>query len=192
MLFLPEYEIAQLSQNTTPHEFRLDNGKYPIKDIFSVASLAGQRSIETARKQVQRLYSKNKIVIYWAILGLRSQQKATLIPSKAELTAASQDSYEPVAVIASAILYEAFQHPAAERALKESCVVNNKEIALMAVNELLYLTDTHPFIKTIQSQHKSLENTKSVVLSTAYKVKAACMDFLGSIGLVPNNPDYSE
>jgi hypothetical protein len=25
-----------------------------------------------------------------------------------------------------------------------------------------------------------------------YNVKAACMDFLGSLGLVPNIPDYSQ
>ena len=192
VLFLPEYEIAQLSQNTTPYAFRLDNGQYPIKEIFTAASLAGQRSEETARQQAQGLNSKNKVIRYWAALGLRSQEKATLQPLKAELTAASQDSYEPVAVIASAILYEAFQDPAAERALKGFCISENMEIALMAVNELLYLTDRHPFVKAIQNRHKYFENTKRGALSTTYKVKAACMDFLGSLGLVPNNPDYAE
>jgi arylsulfatase A-like enzyme len=192
VLFLPEYEIALLSQTTTPYAFRLDNGKYPIKEIFPVASLAGHRSMKTARQQIQALKSKNKIVRYWAVLGLRSQEKGTLMPLKAELTAAGQDSYEPVAVIASAILYETFQDPAAERALKAFCTSDNMEIALMAVNELLYLSVQQPFIETIQTRHKVLSSTQSGALSTTYKVKAACMDFLGSVGLVPNNPSYSE
>lgn len=192
VLFLPEYEISQLSKNTTPYAFRLDNRNYPLKEIFAAASLSGQRSAEVANKQIQLLKSTNKIVRYWAATGLRSQDRAILIPLKAELVTASMDTYAPVAVITSALLYETFQDSGAEQALKGFCVNDNMEIALMAVNELLYVSHKKPFIETIQSRHRTLANTKGDVLSTTYKVKAACMDFLGSLGLVPNNPDFAE
>jgi hypothetical protein len=41
-----------------------------------------------------------------------------------------------------------------------------------------------PFVETVRKVHK--------MNGRDYNVKAACMDFLGSIGLVPNNPDYRE
>jgi arylsulfatase A-like enzyme len=192
VLFLPEYEIAEISKSTPAYTFRLDNKSYPIKEIFGAASLAGQRSAATARKQIELLKSENKIVRYWAAVGLRSQEKGTLVPLKVPLMAASKDAYAPVAVIASALVYETFQDAAAEQALKDFCVVDNMEIALMAVNELLYLTNKQPFVQALQLRHKALASTKSGALSTSYKVKAACMDFFGSMGLVPNNPDYSE
>jgi ribosomal protein S8 len=54
----------------------------------------------------------------------------------------------------------------------------------MAINYLLYTKNKEPFIETIRAVHKM--NDKD------YNVKAACMDFLGSLGLVPNNPEYRE
>jgi len=60
------------------------------------------------------------------------------------------------------------------------------------MNEIQYVSNKQPFTPTVQSLHKALKNTKSGTFSTSYKVKAACMDFLGSIGLVPSKPNSSE
>jgi hypothetical protein len=54
----------------------------------------------------------------------------------------------------------------------------------MAINYLLYTNEKHPFIETIQSIRTSADRS--------YDVKAACLDFLGSVQLVPNTPDYEE
>jgi hypothetical protein len=78
VMFLPEYEIACFQESTTAYEFRLNKEKYPLEEIYEVASLAGFRGKEVAAKQVDFLKSPNKIVRYWAILGLRSQNKEDL------------------------------------------------------------------------------------------------------------------
>jgi len=90
--FLPEYEIGLLSQTETPYEFRLDDTKYPIAEIYATASLSGKRSREVAETQIQQLKSANKIVRYWAILGLRSQTDADLEPFETEIISAMNDA----------------------------------------------------------------------------------------------------
>ncbi len=54
----------------------------------------------------------------------------------------------------------------------------------MAINYLLNMKNKQSFIKTIRCVHE--------MKGQNYNVKAACLDFLGSQGQVPNNTDYSE
>jgi hypothetical protein len=51
-----------------------------------------------------------------------------------------------------------------------------------------------PFIATIKEVRESRVRIdgQGPKDQDDYKVKAACMDFLGSLGLVPNNPTFSE
>ena len=95
-----------------------------------------------------------------------------------------QDKYPPVAVTASAICYNAFNNATAEKNLKEFCSSENMSIALMSINYSLYVDNKKTFIDTIKAVHE--------MPGRSYDVKAACMDFLGSLGLVPNNPNYEE
>jgi hypothetical protein len=87
-------------------------------------------------------------------------------------------------VTASAIAFEEFGNSEAEEKLKRFCADENLDISLMAINYLLYATNKDPFVETIRTVHEMPGRT--------YNVKAACMDFLGSMGLVPNNMKYSE
>ena len=184
VMFLPEYEIGLISKTTTPYEFRLNKKAFPIDEIYNAASLSGKRGKDVAAQQIKLLHSENKIVRYWAIVGLRSQHPEILKPYKAEINKLIQDEYPPVAVTASAIAYQVFQNKQAEEELKRYCRNDNMDLSLMAVNYLLYVRNKDPFIETIQSVHEM--NGRS------YDVKAACMDFLGSLGLVPNTFDYAE
>jgi hypothetical protein len=95
-----------------------------------------------------------------------------------------EDKYPPVAVTASAIAYEMFNNKTAEENLKKFCAHENLQISLMAINYLLYTKKREPFVETIREVQKMKDRD--------YNVKAACMDVLGSLGLVPNNPDYRE
>ncbi|MBU1822903.1 MAG: sulfatase [Bacteroidetes bacterium] len=192
VLFLPEYEIARISETTSPYEFRQDNARYPINKLLEAASLSGMRSGAIARQQIDMLKSTDKNIRYWSILGLRSQDKRTLTPHKTAILNAMADSYEPVAVLASAIGYEVFKSNEAAANLKKWGASANRELALMTINELLYLTNKEPFVEAVREIHAKLTQAPKGAQSQAYKVKAACMDFLGSLGLVPNNPDYSE
>jgi hypothetical protein len=54
----------------------------------------------------------------------------------------------------------------------------------MAINYVVYVKDQKPFVETIKAVHE--------MPGRNYNVKAACMDFSGSLGLVPNNYEYRE
>lgn len=184
VMFLPEYEIDILSKSTTAYQFRLDKASCPLEEIFNAASLSGFRGKDVTAKQVELLGNTNKIIRYWAILGLRSQSVEDLKQDSAKIIKAMEDDYLPVAVIASSITFEMLGNKTAEEYLKKFCVSKNLNISLMAINYLLYTKNKKPFIETIQIVHKMEDRD--------YNIKAACMDFLGSLKLVPNNPEFSE
>jgi len=184
VMFLPEYEIGMVSKTTTPYAYRLNNKDYPLSEIYNAASLSGFRGREITGEQVKLLGSPDRIVRYWAVTGLRSQKSADLKHFAQPIMQAMNDPYPPVAVTAAAIAYQESGNQPAMENLKKFCAGENMDIALMAINYLLYVDNKQPFIETIQSVRK-MEGRN-------YSVKAACMDFLGSLGLVPNNPDYRE
>jgi arylsulfatase A-like enzyme len=184
VMFLPEYEVGLISENTTAYDFRLNEASYPLEAIYKAASLAGFRGKDVTAKQIGLLGNPNKIIRYWAILGLRNQKSADLKPFSKEIAKALDDSYPPVAITASAIDFELTGSKTSEEKIKKFCADDNLQISLMAINFLLYSKNKKPFVETIQAVHK--------MPGRDYNVKAACMDFLGSLGVVPNNPDYRE
>ncbi len=184
VMFLPEYEIARISALSTPYEFRLDDEQYPLEDIFETASLSGFRGAEIAERQMERLSNQNPVVRYWSILGLRSQSPEILMPYRDKILQAMSDEYPPVAVLASAIAFGSFGDTDAAESLKIFCLSNNPHLVLMAVNSLLYIENQQPFVETIQQTREKYKGQ--------YDVSAACLDFLGSVGLVPNTPDYRD
>ncbi len=186
VMFLPEYEIGLLSDTTTAYEFRLDNENYPLEEIYEAASLAGFRGKEVAEKQVKLLSDDNPVIRYWAILGLRNQDPEILKPYSEIIFHAMDDEYPPMAAIASAIAYGMFNNKTAEENLKKFCASENPDISLMAIYSLLYIDpdQREPFVETIWKVREMADRN--------YNIKAACMDFLGSLGLVPNNPEYRE
>jgi arylsulfatase A-like enzyme len=184
VMFLPEYEIGLLADSTTAYEFRIDETNYPLEAIYEAASLSGFRGKDITKKQIEMLKSSNNIIRYWAALGLRSQIKDDLEPYSATIVKMMDDVYPPVAVTSSAIVWELSGSKQAEVNLKQFCASNNLDISLMSVNYLLYSKNKGPFVETIRKVHDMDDRD--------YNVKAACMDFLGSLGLVPNIPDYSQ
>ncbi len=182
VMLLPEYEIGLISQHTTPYEFRQDPEKYLLASIYKAASLSGLRGEEIAKQQLEFLNSPNKIVRYWGAMGLRSQSKDVLNGYKEEILNALKDPYPPVAITASAIAYDLFQDKASENILKKHSKSNNRDLALMAINFLLYVENPQPFVDTIQEIYLREE--------WDYNVAAASKDFLGKLGLIPNDFEY--
>ncbi|MEO6707580.1 MAG: sulfatase [Ginsengibacter sp.] len=182
ILLLPEYQTGMISKTTTLYEFRKSDQNFPVKEIYEAASLSGFRNAVTAQKQVEYLKSKNEIIRYWAIIGLRSQDEDVLKKYKKEIEAAMNDTYPPVSVTASAIAYDNFKSVDAESNLKAACENPNMDIALMAINYLLYVKDPSPFIDTVAK----VKNNEKI----NYNVKAACNDFLGKLGLIKNDADH--
>jgi len=184
IMLLPEYETEVLSKSTTAYQFRLDDTKYPLERIYEAACLSGFRGKEVTKKQIEFLNDHDEIIRYWAIIGLRSQKQSDLKPYSTKIIDAIGDPYPPVAVTASAIAFELFNNRSAGEKLKQFCAGKNLNISLMAINYLLYTTNKEPFVKTIKEVHSMGDRN--------YNVKAACMNFLGSMGLVPNNFNYRE
>ena len=184
VMFLPEYEIRLMQGKTNAYDFRSNDGNYPISKIYDAASLSGFRGRDIAAKQIEHLQDKNEIVRYWGIMGLRCQSSEVLAFYRSEILKAMQDTYPPVAVAASAIAFNEFNNPSAEKSIQNYCSCNNMDLALMAINFLLYTENKEPFIETIRAVRKNKNSN--------YNVKAASADFLGSLGLIPNNTDYSE
>jgi arylsulfatase A-like enzyme len=184
VMFLPEYEIGEVSDTIAPYLFRLSKNDFPIEKIYNAASLAGFKDEKVAAEQFRLLGSTDKIERYWAILGLRSQSERYMKDNQEAIRKAMHDNYQPVAVTATAIAFDRFGDEEAEKLLKSFCKSENLHISLMAINYLLYLENRQPFVETIREVHQMKDRD--------YNVRAACMDFLGSLGLVPNTPDYRE
>lgn len=170
VMFLPEYELELISQHTNLYEYRLDNKNYPLEEIYSAASLSGMRGNQVAQKQVALLNSKNKIVRYWAITGLRSQAPETLAPFSHAIIQALNDPYPPVGITASAVAYDVFSNKLAQEKLNQYALNTNDKLALLTLNYLLYVGNKQPFIATIQklSKKKGLKEN----------IEWACSDFL--------------
>ena len=181
--FLPEYEIGLISKTETPYEFRLDDKKYPIEAIYAAASLSGKRGAAVTRQQIDLLKSENEIVRYWAILGLCSQKPELLTPFQNKIISSMDDNYLPVSVLAAAIAYQQFENADAVESLKRYCKNENMNIALMAINQLLYVENKKPFEETIKAVYE--------MPGRNYNVKAACLDFLGIQRLVPNSFEFA-
>ncbi len=184
ILFLPEYQTSMISDSTTLYEFRKNSKNYPIKSIYKSASLSGFRGSEIAERQVKLLKSDNEMVRYWTAMGLRSQNAEVIKNLKPAVLAAVEDNYPPVAITAAAIAYDVFNDQRAESFLKESIKNKNMDLALMAVNYLLYIKNVDLFTATI----KEVKGQKAI----SYNVKAACNDFLGKLGLVANDAEHED
>src|SRR5690606_27686964 len=84
-MFLPEYELAEISKWGTAYEFRLDTLRYPFDKIYTAAKLSGMPGQDILAEQVGLLGHENKIVRYWAVLGLRSQGQSQLYAYRSQL-----------------------------------------------------------------------------------------------------------
>ncbi|WP_339706747.1 sulfatase [Algoriphagus aquimarinus] len=181
VMFLPEYELEKISATSTPYEFREESSKYPLKEIYSVAKLAGFRNQEVILQQLEYLKSENEIMRYWAALGLMSQDKNLLLPYTEQLSKSLDDSYPPAAITIAAILHELNQSKAAEKLLQESVLSSDRHLALMTINYLIYSSHKEPFIEVVKQVYDR---------NGEYNASAASKDFLGSLGLVPNTFEY--
>lgn len=182
VLFLPEFELERISDDSNPYEFREDKTRYPFEKIYQVAKLSGFRGENVLRQQLKYLKSKNEIERYWAAIGLRSQDLSMLLPFIEDFEQAVKDTYPPVSITAAAILYDLNQSQQAIEKLNEFVLSKNAHFSLMAINYLLYSEKKEPFIESVKKVYESE--------SAEYTISAASKDFLGSLGLIPNNFEY--
>ncbi|WP_289054847.1 sulfatase family protein [Carboxylicivirga marina] len=183
ILLMPEYELELLADSIPPYEYRL-GADYAIDEILESAWLAGDRTDDALVKQINNLSHANQIVRYWAAVGLRSQSDDVLKRYEEEIKQAMSDDYAPVAITTAAIAYNQFADENAEALIKDYCMHSDNNLALMAIHYLMYVDNKMPFVDTVKAS-RELEGRD-------YNPKAAAVDFLGSLGLMPNNPSYRQ
>lgn len=178
VLMLPEGELERISKTTSPYEFRESESDFPFEAIYAAAELSGFRSSEILARQIDLLESSNPILRYWAAIGLKSQSKEALKANLAELEEKVNDDYPYVSATLASIVYEINQAQESQEILKKSILSEDKHLSLMAINYLLYSEHKTPFIEPIREVYER---------QGEYNSAAASKDFLGSLGLIPND-----
>lgn len=155
--FLPEYELASLPGTTTAYDYRQQNANFPIRDIYAAALLSGYRNSRVARKQIALLANSNAVVRYWALMGLKSQSKALLIPYQARLAQILTDTYPLNQILAASLLNEHFGDETARRVLEKQLNAPEDHIANVVLQNLLYQSNAAvwlPVVETMQQDKK--------------------------------------
>lgn len=181
VLMLPEYELEKISENSTPYEFRENNNRYPVDEIYEAVKISGLRGEKEMRQQLELLKSENRIVRYWASIGLKSQHPENLMANLDELMEHVKDSYPPVSITVSSIVYNLNQDRDSQEALENYVLSDNRHLSLMAINYLIYVQNKSPFIEAVTKVYES---------QGEYNTSAASKDFLGSLGLIPNTFEF--
>lgn len=169
ILFLPEYELELLSKETTPYEFRLDDEKYPFDEIYDAALLSGFRGAAIAEEQIALLRNPNRVVRYWATMGLLAQSKCDLEPFQKQISAVMDDAYAPTALTASVVMWRNFETKKAEEKIKGFCVFENWFINLMAIDYLFYVENRAPFAEAVEA---AMERNRTAGVATGENNKA--------------------
>ena len=161
VLFLPEYEIANLSQTTNAYTFRQQDTNYPIRDIYAAAELSGYRDAATLKKQIELLKNANPIIRYWALMGLRSQEKQALEPYQTQLVKSLQDSYPLNQIIAASMLNGYFEDKTAKVVLLKHLDSADDNVANVVMQQLMYQSNAEEWVADIEQFYTHKKTLKS-------------------------------
>lgn len=152
IMFLPAYELQQISSFTTPYEYRLNNENYPIEDIYKAASLSGNKGKKALRKKILLLHHSNKIVRYWAAIALKSNNEQQLLAYKSKLVSLMNDNtYLPLKIVLASVCYDAFSDKLAKEVLIHS--LNDDAAPVLkqfALQLLIYQKTNSEFIPAVE------------------------------------------
>ncbi len=74
--FLPEGEIHERSEGSTPYDMGHDPSKYPLQRILKTAELASSLRSDATPELIKSLEDADSAVRYWGALGLLMREKA--------------------------------------------------------------------------------------------------------------------
>ena len=160
VLFLPEYEIAQISKTTTPYQYR---AQLDLKPIYNMAKWSGFRTDKARKIQIKGLKNANEFVRYWALLGLKSNVKAITDLEKFELTAPLADPYLPNRIIAASLVSELSDGPQPRKILVDAIQSHDDDLSNLAIQQIMYQPNAASFlpeIKDFYEQQKKLGKKK--------------------------------
>jgi arylsulfatase A-like enzyme len=102
--FLPEGEIHERSQGTTPYDMGHDPAKYPLERIFKTAELASGIEAEGTPGLIKSLEDPDSAVRYWAALGLLMRGQAGVAAGRDNLRSELADPSPYVRIVAAEAL----------------------------------------------------------------------------------------
>ena len=172
--FMPELEMKQISNSsTTLYDYRQLSASYPFETIYEVASLSGKKGEEIAKQQSEFLSNANKVVRYWAALGLLSQDSLVVASYKSELINRLNDSYSPAKITAASVLYDKFSDEVSKNLLISFIDNFSFYRTLMTLNYLTYIKNKTPFVAAVENL-LNRNNLNGII-------RGGCLDFLSSV-----------
>ena len=164
--FLPEDEVHNRSQDSSPYEMGHDDTTYPLAAILQMAEHASQ--IHHSQNQVDyelQLKAKDSAVRYWAAMGLLIQGQKAVQDHEAELQQALHDKSASVRVIAAEALGQYGNDLSSTQALHELVRLANLNnhglyISIMALNALDHLNakaaPVFPQLRDLPQKHPTV------------------------------------
>lgn len=98
--FLPECDMLERSQGSTPREMGCDDARYPLEDIFAAASLVG-RGQGALPQLLENMNHEDPAVRFWAVLGVAALGDDAG-PAAEKLVDVLSDDSSPVVRLAAA------------------------------------------------------------------------------------------
>ncbi|WP_119079234.1 sulfatase-like hydrolase/transferase [Chitinophaga alhagiae] len=182
VLFLPEYELARISEKSTPYVFREDSTRYPVRQVLDAASLSGLRSPDALKRQVALLGSPQPYVRYWAALGLKSQGAAVKAYAR-QLKAALKDNYPPARVVLASVCYDLLKDGEAEAILNRAIGDDNMHLSRLAIQMAQYQQHRNAFVPAVTrvitevEQKKRKPGAREAAEMFLYSVKGAPLHY---------------
>lgn len=189
IMLISEYEYLRLPSNLTPYEYRLTSD-YKINEIWEAASLSGFSGEEIKQKQLKLLDHSNRMVRYWAAIGLRSQKNLTS-SDLGIMIAHLNDDYSPAKIYLAAAIYESNKSEAAKEIIKQYSLSSDPELSLIVLDNIQNMTSFKDFgdlIATVYANTKGQEGVTKIFSSAnvlMYRLKAANFVFSYGTATIP-------
>ncbi|MCD6346822.1 MAG: sulfatase [Bacteroidales bacterium] len=169
--FLPEYELVELSKETTPYEYRLTED-YDYKAIIEAAYLSGS-GVDSIVAIFDLLESENPIVRYWGAVGVHNQIShcGDYLPI---IQLHLSDSYPPVQVELAAVIYELNEDKVAMAILDSHLNSSKGREVVQALQMIQYFkSGIGPFLPTVRAINKKW-NVKGVEANDRQNITNCC------------------
>ncbi|MEC7395318.1 MAG: sulfatase-like hydrolase/transferase, partial [Verrucomicrobiota bacterium] len=162
--FLPEGEIHERSEGTTPYEMAR-SGKYPFQRIMLAADMASGLSPWATKPLIGYLKDKDSAIRYWGAMGLLMRGKQGVKAGGGELEKALKDNSPYVRVVAA----EALGKYGSEKQIKMAVKTLGKTAdplengcfpSMLAMNAIDHLDDK---AKSLLSKIQSMPRTPTGV-----------------------------
>ena len=156
--FLPEGEIHERSQGTTPYDLGKDESKYSLERILATAELAASLQPADAPALVKAFEDADSAVRYWAAQGLLIRDRAGVQAGHGSLVSALADPSPYVRVTAAEALAR-FGEPADEalalRVLRDHANANLHGV-FVAIAALNSVSQLGPHAEGIRAELRSV------------------------------------